>query len=298
MSETIVLTRFLRTDDIVRVVEPSYKNNDPHYQFPKELGPYLGLKGEVIGITLHDSFQANYPCPISKPGVYYAEGYPIVKFGDGVGIRVSPQYLEFVDETLKENRRKIVGTPVNDRKAFKGPLPDTKFTELDRVKCGDKVPRHYNETGKVEMISYDKIGSFCDDDVTPYPIYVVRLDSGGSVAFREEELELTERGNVWKRLNGEELSFASLEEECLFRRNVGEATELKNPSNGLYSWTLGDVMDALAMGEAHCLVVSNFLGVTKNCVYKMHDEKLGAKIAALTIEGFKDTPQHMLATGG
>lgn len=160
-------------------------------------------------------------------------------------------------------------------------LPETPLWEMDVVKCRDEVM-------KVLSIDYDAIGTFCNDGVTPMPIYQCGRDYGGYSHYRERDLELVERGNVWKRAAGEKMVFADLEEEASFFNQVGEYEEIRNPALGSYKWTLEEALEAIQQGIAHGFKsgIAPYSQSPSINLIRFHDEMVGDRVRGMTLLGF------------
>lgn len=104
----------------------------------------------------------------------------------------------------------------------------------------------------------------------------------------EDNLKLIERGPVWKFYHNEPLSFSSLKDEARFMQRIGQYSEVRNPANRLYVWTLSEALEVIRTGYAHGInVKSGVLTDTKRTqVIRFWDEDLGHRVAAETLKGF------------
>lgn len=180
-------------------------------------------------------------------------------------------------------------SPFLSEKEFLRELPETEFYEGDKVVIVRPGEHFDKETGTVSRIEYSAIESGrTRDDGSPWPIYDVHLDSGGTVSMEESWIELLERGNIWKEFHGEELVFSSLMEEATYHKRMGRAQEIRNPKDGYYTFTKDEALDAIESGIGHSIAVGGGLfgcGPTTS-VYRFDDEELGGRVAAETLKGF------------
>jgi hypothetical protein len=166
-----------------------------------------------------------------------------------------------------------------------GALPDLPVwpddtVQLNKVFYSDPGSCGETDLVKVERIDYNDHGTFCNDGVTPFPIYGIRpLNEGGpSMSVREyisaqEEndrvlekwgqasapvqinddvyiVKVAERGNYWAWFNDKsKLQFDTFRQEVQFYKSLGLMIQLESPSGG-YGWTLEEAMLAMNSGEA------------------------------------------------
>lgn len=202
-----------------------------------------------------------------------------------------------------------------------GDLPETKFWEGDlvRVTCkhpsyaADPVinvqswltPEAWEERKKlnpdptvcvITRVGYSDINKTCNDG-SPYPMYSISYKLGGGMcmSFTEAEIELVERGNIWKWYHDEPIEFGSLQEEANFAKLVSECEEVMNPKRKLYLWSLDEALQAIRDGIAHGFNTSTFSLVpisegtpARIVVHRFNNEELGKRVAAATLEGFAD----------
>jgi hypothetical protein len=133
------------------------------------------------------------------------------------------------------------------------------------------------------------------DDGSPMPIYNVEAPEGrsGYTWTNTEDLELVERGNVWKWFNGERaaIKWKDLKEEATFHRSLGLANEIRNPRTMYYTWEQEDVLNGLQCNLIDApAVVNGFFGSgpSLHC-YRFHDRELGERVRAEALKGFTET---------
>lgn len=84
-------------------------------------------------------------------------------------------------------------------------------------------------------------------------IYACGANESGYSFRREGSLTLVERGNVWKRAHGEEMTFSSIQEEIDFYISVNDCKSLPNPRHvtGRYHWPKDEALDSIREGYGH-----------------------------------------------
>lgn len=233
-----------------------------------------GTAGVITGFsTIAYGYTHNFG---KEPGIYNNSSWPWVKFGDTT-INISTCHLTYPKDI----------EPAEDRKLAE--LPFTDFYPYDRVRWG----RAIHHQGMVSDIDYDRIDSRREDG-SSYPIYTIQLDHGGSISRSAEELELVERGNVWRKLFGLPLVFADLRDEANFTGATGGTEEVRNPASGLYRWNLKEVLQAIRDGIAHGFSMSNLFGHSAISATRFKDEELGKKVAAETLKNFDGYEEKFL----
>jgi len=249
-----------------------------------------GKSGKVVGFNLD---YRGYGDGNRQIGVYESETYPKVEI-DGVVHDISSWHLDWVE--IPENREKEEAKRISD-------LPETEFLPGDKVmdvshKYDDKGDYFKGKVLTVTRINYHDIGKFCYDNVTPLPFICAKYgDSGCLGTFRDYELKLIERGNIWKFHHKQPLSFASIEEEAIFEDTMRRTTEIKNPRNDLYSWDNSfvdgkpfpqEALQALKDGIGHAMKMHNgFFGMGPSIsVYRFENEELGEKVRQKTLHEF------------
>jgi hypothetical protein len=277
-----------------------------------------GTLGTVTGrFRATGIFENRYPAPYKRqPGVYSKDTSPMViwdEYPDGVD-PMDPEYarvdagdLDAADTFYKEYRHRYATEwPVRnadgsfnldfdtiaegdklDNLERTGDLPDTKFWELDIVSYEGRRHRIYR-------ISYFGWGSqgvrgagvhcYEMEGINEFGVY----DGGGSRTVEPEELQLLERGNVWREAHGESLVFGSLDEEVGFACNMGRAPEVRNPANNLYSWTLDEVIQAIKddIVDGFTNGTALFSDKSRISARRFQDRELGERVRAETVKGF------------
>ncbi len=246
-----------------------------------------GTKGIVSGF--HDAviYEPRVPVLVHQPGVYHRRGAVSVWLPDG---RIVPGdcVIEMVDKDQQRRRdaalRGAEGV-LHTKQVRLGDLPETKFWEHDKVRV--RFPQRDTHDMTIVHIGYQQIHDRRDDG-SPWPFYRVNFLDGSSTNAEESWIELIERGNVWKYYNNHPLSFVDLKEEADFFQLVGQTEEMRNPMNKLYSWTEGEVIEAILNGIVHGFSVSSGFfgeGLYINAV-RFKDESLGKRVAQATLAGF------------
>lgn len=257
---------------------------------------YIALPGEEVIVNISDESRSWGYRPFANGEVLKVIEYSTIhngrtnNFGNEPGLYYNTSWLTVEDKNGKRetvNHLHLQNMPgaeygsVERAELRIGDLPETNIWEHDIVSRNGEVM-------KVIAIEYDSIGMFCNDGITPMPIYRCDLNGGGYSTFRESDLTLVERGNIWKRANGRRMEFESLNEEANFYQQVGEVDEVRNPSDGLYRWTKEEALDVIQQGVAHGFSsgVSPFTGTESISVIRFRNELVGERVRGATLVGF------------
>lgn len=272
-----------------------------------------GTLGTIVGrFRAEGIVECRYPrSPFRDPGVYSLDGVPIVswdEYPEGVDPndkeynRVSATYLEPADTFFKEYQERYKkewpvrlpdGTMNPDFCTIKdgyrldnmertGDLPETDFWELDIVTYRGKRYRifsiNYFRWGPEKHHCYNM------EEIDENGVY----QRSGTETVEPYHLHLLERGNVWKEAHHEPLTFSSLKEKMMFAKNMGRATELRNPKNGLYLWEKEEVLEAVRSGEADGFRLGGnpFSSARHISAMRFEDRDLGEQVRQATIAGF------------
>lgn len=221
-----------------------------------------------------------------EPGVYMNNSWIKVKHKNNIHT-ISVHNLEPKDEELFNEREKqyqsgeYVSTTENVRV---GNVPKTPFWQEDIVmlKSGEELFEG-SKLMKVFELNYDYMDRFCNDGVTPFPyIDVSKFNYGeyssGHTAIRERDIELVERGNVWKHYHDIPLKFNSVQEKADFYYNLGHCTEIKNEENGNYSWSNKQVLEGLLNGTIDYVGFEKLSQTSNNYCYKFNDPSIGLEV--------------------
>jgi len=222
------------------------------------------------------------------PGIYENKSWVNVEV-DGKEHHVSSCFL--VCEASGD-REYVEGVRLRD-------LPETKFWPGDTVQfVGDEDWLVEEGPVVVRSIDYRWIGKTCNDNVTPMPINNLQLNTGGTCAVRCDQLELIERGNVFKYYNDLPLEFEDLREEAEFYASLGHTEEVRNPATSLFSWPDArrngkhfpeEALQAIRDGIGHGIKAGHdfFGNKMRVSVYRFKDEELGKRVAEATLKGFE-----------
>ena len=207
----------------------------------------------------------------TKPGVYLNRYWPKVKLSDGRTITIGSFHLKNLTTQSSPTSSK------DDD--WLSELPESSFWEGDRVSIDreDYKEPNYYVVGVDHLRLKDTI-----NDGSPYPAYRCSssMRAGWHASFKENELTLLERGNVWKHYHNEPIIFESLEEEANFANQLGLTEHLKNPKSNNYAWELGEVLEFIHQGNADGFSAghSMFGGGINHTVLKFHDRDLGRRV--------------------
>jgi hypothetical protein len=270
----MTLTELLRIGDRVMFYVPEDHRGYTHTYDSIPDGTEGTICGFFDAIDFRDRFRGK-----KNSGVYHTNGCPSVLLKDG---RIVPgdHFVELIDKEEKSKRNKILRGEhgiLKDQSIYLGELPETKFWEFDLVST------ERGETTIVQ-VDYSRIHKTCQDG-SPWPIYEIKLPTGGTCWVTEDSISLVKRGNLWNYYHNEPLVFTDLQEEGSFFIIIGEAPEIRNPANGLYKWTKDEVIAAIKSGLIHGFTISQFI-TPHICARRFNNEELGARVAKATMEGF------------
>jgi hypothetical protein len=260
-----------------------------------------GAKATVLGFSEIDYGWANQFG--RKPGMYINHHWVKIRLEDEREFTISSGYLEMADKeefkkrdaACRDHRGHAVWKEVWLRE-----LPETAFIEGDRVTGPSIRSRHDfpNGIATVTMVRYNNIGQFCSDNVTPMGIYSFsdKWPSGwstGAYWADEQELELVERGWVWKYHNNVPIEFPDLTSKANFYKSLGLCDEVRNPACDLYKWEIDEAVDAIYSGLGHGISGDHglFGSGYRTSVFRFHDEELGEQVRQLTMKGFPRAPK-------
>ena len=258
--QKIVLESFARIGDVVVMM------------MDKEVRDWVGSKelpdgtlGTVIGFYRYKVVVERNRCRKDRiHGVYECNGVPIVKWENGKTGKISPHYIAIDDVLLEERRKDTKYKEAFETPHYISPLPSLPFCEHDIVELNE--PIFGNSTmAKICRIDYLNVGEFCDDGVTPYPIYTIRPcdASGPTTSIRESDIrKLCKRGLYWQwEHDKENMVFENIRQEVEFYVSIGYGVEMRNPKNNLYSWNIEEAEQAIKDETiASISVVNGFFG--------------------------------------
>lgn len=245
---------------------------------------------EVVGFsTITNGRINNYG---RDPGIFENKCQVKVRLPDEKEICISSCHIKPENEETYEQKlsvwRNLSSESKNIRKKI-ADLPETDFYEGDVVLCSSFISK---EEWVIHHIQYEYIGQHRDDG-SNMGIYSLSesLNSGSYLSvFGSDELQLVRRGNVWRYYNNEPISFETLQEEAAFHKMLGKTKEIKNPSNGTYSWTKDEILQAIQVGIVHGFAIGfvpyHLTNTSHLSAICFDDEGLGKRIAKETLKGF------------
>jgi len=241
-----------------------------------------------------------------EPGVYPNNSWVKLRLEDGRESIEFASRLELTDKGEYERRvaelrelNQVDPDSWHKRKEFIRDLPETPFWEGDVVLVHKLVPiavvskEMLPESGPEVFVVVGIDYAYLDEKTTvgtKYPAYRIsdQLNAGWYTSASEDEMELVERGLIWKYHHGEPLQFADIKEEASFFQMLGLTEEVRNPANGLFKWTKDEVLAAIQEGIVHGFSMSSGFFGTKPIISarRFRDEELGKRVAQATLEGF------------
>lgn len=249
--ETFILSNCVRIGDKVAVLVDQEARG-----WASSLYKHLpdGREGVVIGFDRNIYYVNRNQVYKDKPGTYMSNGCPIVKWNDdGSNDRMSAHHIGPIDQSLIDIRRQDkTYKKAFDTNTYTGPLPSLPYWEGDIIRTKEPIFRNHDEEFQdlvITSIDYYRINEFCNDGVTPMPIYDVRvagMENSPMTRIRQDDIvEIVERGNYWKHEHGEPLEFKDIQEKLSFYNSIGETKEIRNPRTGNYSWSIDDIIEAI-----------------------------------------------------
>lgn len=243
-----------------------------------------------------------------KPGVYVNRAWAKVRLPDGKEYSEWLGRLELTNKDEYEHRltafRKLQREqPDWHNKEFLRELPETPFWEGDFVRVSGRSaitsvhsempPDHDPDIFQIVGIDYHYLAERTQAG-TKYPAYRIsdKLTAGWQTYANEDDMVLVERGPIWRFFHNEPVTFSNIEEEAQFFESLGHTEEVRNPANGLYTWTKEEVLDAIQSGVAHgfSMYTIPFSGKPSIRAKRFKNEDLGQRVAQATLEGFGLAP--------
>lgn len=255
-----------------------------------------GVVRQKIRIT---NYQERFGLVVREPGVYELDGPAIVEWDNGLVSQPNGYKLEMVDTDEYERRRKeyharvkevgwVAADAEYDNRVRIGDLPTSKAWEQDFIKI--VTTRHGIEYGVIAGIDYyhrDEPGKVTYRfDITDENKNI----TGGQTYAREDEIEVLERGNVYKHYNGEPVTFKDLQEEAAFYACLGHSTDVRSPVSGNYGWTMKDALQAIKDDLVDSISLQGVpfgMGIKNVRCSRFKDRDLGKRLQAETLKGFE-----------
>ena len=216
-----------------------------------------------------------------RPGVYESRVWVKLKDPDGkiwseLSARIELEDKEeYADREIKWRSEKCLQKEILIRE-----LPEDKFYPLDKVTS-------FIDWKKENFIVLDREYNW---EKSPYRVEYEK--GAGYTCIDEDKLTLISRGNCWNYYHNLPLVFSSLKEEAEFYKNINQTISIPNPNSTKlpYSWTLGEALEQIKLGNAHALSVSGgFFGASPHLeVIKYNNVTLGEKLAQQTLLEFTD----------
>lgn len=271
--------------------------------------PPDGTKARVVGFgEMHWSRICNFGI---KPGFYLNRCYVKLILESGQEHTEYYDHLKFVDKQKEARRvaefRKQSENRNNNwryERDFLRDLPETPFWEGDKVRLRDQVesstiatvfsvilPQGHNpHEFMITVINYDHLTKFTEDG-RKFPAYDISYGFGLGLCTseNEDEIELVERGKVWKFYHNEQIVFSNLKEEANFFAMLGHTEDIRNPATSDYAWTKEEVLDAIRSGLVHGFKMSGSGEESWISAMRFRNEELGRRVAKATLEGFNVT---------
>jgi len=223
-----------------------------------------------------------------EPGFYPNHSWVYVEDEQGKEKLISSCHLKPCDE--EEYEKLVDDWRKKDRLRE---LPETDFVEGDILSFKDKS-RGYEGEVFVQSIDYGLLGKFCNDDVTPYPVYLVTpVGSSGQYMYtRPDDVDFVRRGKIWHYYNGDKVEFENIDEEARFFGALGHTEEVRNPysEENNFSWTLEEALKGIRERVVDAMSVSDGLfgsSPSTHCI-KYRDEDLGEQVSKYVLANFSE----------
>lgn len=286
----------LRVGDKITV-----RADDPWFRGSQSEGKRYpaGSEGEIVGFAVQSV--CRFSSRRRKPGIYVDQEWPYVRLAGAVDVRrIRANYLQLADEEAVariEQQRRDVPERSNLHGAFIRDLPDTDVWEGDIVR-----PKFWLLKDMSKKVSRNSVPGLKDAFVINWMNYVphpgdiyetldvpprfsiadrfFRESAGG---FYATDLDLLERGNLWRRDHGEPVSFRDLAEEAFFLCHLGEIDK----TGSLSFSTKEEAVAAVRTGPWHGVrYYDEFTGWGSSTGYEVVrylDQEAGKRIAEATL---------------
>ena len=193
-------------------------------------------------------------------------------------IHISCCFVEMLDkeESKKRTKNYFKNKKLGNHKdKFLRELPDRKYWEGDIVKFQEK---------KMMIVGVDYW-----DEKKWYNISD-NFGCGYYKMVQENNIELIERGNIWKHYHNENIEFKDLKDETNFNKLICKFDNMKNPRNDLYKWTLEETLESIREGyvDGFSVGITPLVGTKDITAIKFHDRELGKRVGEATLKGFNN----------
>ncbi len=288
--------RHLMVNDEVVIKIPERKRKDGYNPYPD------GTTAKVTGYAR--MFIGRLNTLNVQPGVYINDRWVKLQLDSGERTIENSSYLNLIDQEEAARRSGIIRLrnqspdwlQLKLQNGFLHELPETPIWEGDYVHCkvidgqaNNLVKPKTMQTFVVQEIDYHHMGLLHKKRM-PWPYYKLSSEITGkwNVAVRESDMELVERGNVWKWKNKEPLQFRNFLEEIKFWQLVGEYEELINPDTNDYRWSRSEVFEAICNGMAHGFKSVHLPLLSQPALaIRMKNIEVGQRLAKETLHQFK-----------
>lgn len=216
-----------------------------------------GTLGTIVGYYERTEYQDITTYPWKEPGKYRGNGNPYVLWDNGESDCPSLHNICFADEaenhTHDVRAKDMAYREIFDTTVRVGDLPNTKYWKGAVVKMVRNIFNTPINEVVIKNIDYHQVGEFCNDGVTPMPIYDVCPvgEIGISTRVSDNDIDiLICNGNYWAWQNDKsQLSFKDLQEELAFYMSIGKLREVKNKRTKTYGWTLDELLEDVQSEE-------------------------------------------------
>lgn len=253
--QKVILEKYLHIGDEVIM------QMDPETRGWGRKGVPDGTKGVVVGFYRYiNSVAYNERWMGRESGMYEGNGAAYVKWEDGTTDRPSAHALVFANPELNAIRQ----NEHQYHEAFEtmvklSDLPELPYMEDDVVFL-KKALFDSSRTARIRLVNYRDHDKFCDDGITPYPIYDVEsmLGNHGTMRVNQNEIEsLHKRGNYWAWENDKsKLQFKDLKHEISFYYSLGMTEQVRNPERKNYGWNIDEAIEAIRRGDGDYIEMS------------------------------------------
>jgi hypothetical protein len=291
-------------NDLIRVGDRVEFRIDPKDDYYKQPGDPAGnAQGVCVARERITMYEDRVGLCIRKPGVYELNGPVIVQWDDGTTSTPNGWLLHMIDKDEEQSRRAQKRAETNDsnwadvdakyeERVWIRELPVTNAWEGDFVRVKRERFGMKESYGFIERIDYYMMEQSGGQAKYSYSITdEFKEVQGGSTYATEDEVEIIERGNVYKYFNNEPIQFADLREEAAFFKSLGHCKEVRNPATSTYRWTLEEVIKAIADDIVDCFNMESVpfsFGTQSIRAQRFTDRELGGRLRATSLEGFND----------
>ena len=258
--------------------------------------PKNGSRGTVVKFNRFVEYRERN---VKAHGAWELNGAPIVAFEDGTERIVDCDFLAYQNPKIYEKRfhdEWEVGVLATNMPFIKardkmreavrvGDLPDPDFWLGDSVTLmfGDDPSKYLKIIDVLYNAEYEE-----GNHRYEYAVYDAFTKQRESTAFcAAYDLELVDRGPLWREFHGLDKKFTSIAEEAAFENMMDSTYKVRSPE-GTLNWTMSDALDAINDGRVDAFNMQrDALGCGHIICVRFDNREIGERMRLATADGFK-----------